>query len=308
MNQKTTGGHHARTGRFALCALAALSSLSLAACGGDSHHHRTETALSIDESTAPVAIDQTWSSLTTSPPLLAALIDATDPNYVVLNDCTDGGSQEQTLNDQNRVTSVFFDQCTQSYSFGSGPWFGQIIDGGLSFEYNENGDVSRIVAEQFSNELQLGDTNGRVDTADGVFELPEGTVSPLSYTANGTLTSFRNTAPSDPPNDIVLRFPGLSVIASATGDDDLLQVSGQLLIPGSDLPVELITEAPGIRVSPDSDCPIGGEITLEGAGSSYTSVLFNGADHITVTVNGVAQSERTCEQFLQWLAEPTANG
>ena len=47
-------------------------------------------------------------------------------------------------------------------------------------------------------------------------------------------------------------------------------------------------------------------MTLTADDGSAHSVLFNGADHITVTVNGVAQPEQDCATFLAGIGVRTS--
>lgn len=274
---------------------ACLSSLTalfaLAGCQEDSYHpEASPQPLALNEDSAPAALQEVWIGAYNLVPY--RLVDNTLQMRSTLNSSCETGAVLPERDEQNRVTSIVFDDCLISF----GP-IAELITGRLEYAYASGTGTVSISATNYADNVQFSAEDRQAVTFDGVIELPNGTTSPLSYTITGkgsyTITSANGGSAANGDFDLftVTSTPG-------AGSDYTSEITGGLGLPDGSGYMQVQTGPAGLSFDSSSTCPIYGDITLTAEDRSTIGVLFNGADHIVVTVNGVAQSEQDCTTFL----------
>ncbi len=288
----------AKAGRGAcLSGLAAL--LILTGCEEDSYHPESSPQpLALNEESAPDALLEVWIDAYNLVP--HRLVNNPLQMRSTPNSSCESGTASPERDGQNRVTSIVFDDCVISF----GP-ISEFIAGRLDYTYAAGTGTASITATDYVDDVQLSAEESQVVTFDGTIELPNGTSWPLSYTITGkgsyTITTADGTSKADGDFD---RF---SVVSTpGAGSDYTSALSGRLGLPGGDGYMRVQTDSPGLSFDDSSTCPVYGTVTLTADDGSAISVLFNGADHITVTVNGVAQPEQDCPGFLAGIGVQTS--
>tara|TARA_A100001391_G_scaffold72991_1_gene46865 strand:+ start:714 stop:1553 length:840 start_codon:yes stop_codon:yes gene_type:complete len=265
--------------------------VALTGCEEDSYHPDSEPqVLTLNEASAPDALLEVWINAYNLVPyrLVNNLIQMRSPT----NTCFSGGTASPQSDGQGRVTLIVFDACEED--FGS---IGERTDGQIEYTYAAGSAPISITATDYIDHLQLSPTNSQAVTFNGTIDLPNGTAWPLSYTITGngsyTITSADGSSAADGDFDqfTVTSTPG-------AGSDYTSDISGGLGLPDGGGDMQVQTGSAGLSFDSSSTCPIYGEIALTAEDRSTISVLFNGADHIVVTVNGVAQPEQDCTAFL----------
>ena len=290
----------ARAGRGAcLSSLAAL--LILTGCDEDSYHpESTPQPLALNEDSAPDALLEVWIDAYNLVPY--RLVSNPLQMRSTSNSSCESGTASPERDGQNRVTSIVFDDCLISF----GP-ISELVAGRLEYTYASDSGTASITATDYVDDVQLSAQDRQVVTFDGNIALPNGTASPLSYTITGkgsyTITTADGTSVADGD------FDQFSVVSTpGAGSDYTSELNGRLGLPGGGGYIGVQTDSPGLTFDPSSTCPIYGTVTLTADDGSAIGVLFNGADHITVTVNGVAQPEQDCATFLTGIGVQVSPG
>lgn len=269
------------------------ASVLLTACEDDNYRPDPEPGEpTVTETSAPVALEQSTESYFAAPKVIA--YGPLAINRDSSRDCDTSGNIQVETGSDNRVSSITYNDCYDFY--GEGFW--SLTSGVLEFEYDSSGTMIHITMDGFSEESILGDDQQRIDY-DGTLALPTGPASPPSYTATGHYKYFRD-FPSDQQN-VELSFQDFQVQSSVSGTDIIQIMNGGISLPGSDRYLTVDTGSDGLRRPSGSSCAVSGTLTLTAADGSYTSATFNGEDHIVVSVNGVAQPERTCDEYLAFI-------
>lgn len=286
MHHFSCTGPQARWHRHALCMLTALA---LSACGGDSSHRRGELALT--ETSAPTALLAATHSFFAAPKIITYM--PTLMQQVSEDQCSTG-NVTITPNDGSLITGIAYTQCLEDFGGIS-----TLTDGTLHFEYAGDDTLINVVADGFVEHSLFLDIEERRVAFDGELDFPAGPGSPASYTANGTYQFF-HTAP-DTDEDVMVRFRDFQVDSTESGSDLIQHLGGSLLLPDTGEAITLSTGAAGLTRPTHATCPTGGTLTVTASDGSHLGVLFSGEDHIVVTVNGVAQAERSCEDYLAFI-------
>lgn len=272
-----------------LCVAGLATLVALTGCEEDSYHPDNEPqVLTLNEASAPEALLEVWIDAYNLVPYRLV----SNPLQVRSTSGCTSGSVSPERDGQSRVTSLVFDDCAISYGAIS-----ESIAGQLEYSYASGTGTASITAIDYVNDLQLLAEERQVVTFDGNIALPNGTASPLSYTITGkgsySITTANGTSVADGD------FDQFSVVSTpGAGSDYTSALSGRLGLPGGGGYMQVQTGGAGLSFAPSSTCPIYGDITLTAEDRSTISVLFSGADHIVVTVNGVAQPEQDCTAFL----------
>ncbi|MFP1677992.1 hypothetical protein ACLD02_04800 [Alloalcanivorax sp. C16-2] len=248
----------------------------------------------MSEDSAPTALDQSTASYFAAPKIInygPALA-----NNAIPGPCFSSGDVQVETDAENRVSRITYNACSEDF----GPGFSSLTDGVVTFEYDAGGTLTGLIMDDFSEETVLGDDNQQV-RFDGTMEFPNGPSSPPSYTANGDYRFIRE-FPSDNQN-VAMSFKDFVVESSVSGTDIIQIMSGRLSLPDGDTYLTVDTGDTGLRRPSGSSCATAGTLTLTAEDGSYTSVTFNGEDHIVVSVNGVAQPERTCDEYLAFIED-----
>ncbi|KAF0805982.1 hypothetical protein A167_03325 [Alcanivorax sp. S71-1-4] len=287
MHHVSRTGPSARRHRHVLCFL--IPALTLAACGGDSSRRHSERQL--NETSAPLALRAVTHSLFASPKIITympALIQ-----QVSEEQCSTG-SVTITPEDSSPVTDIAYAECLEDFGGIS-----TLTDGTLHFGYSDDDTLIQVVAENFLEHSLFLDIEDRLVTFDGQLDFPAGPASPVSYTANGTY-HLVHTAP-DTDDDVLIRFQDFQMTSTLSGTD-LIQYPGGSLLLDNGAVITLTTGDNGLTRPEDAICPSSGTLTVTASDGSHLDVLFSGEDHIVVTVNGVAQPEQSCDEYLALIA------
>ena len=269
------------------------ASVLLSACKND--NYRPDPApeqATVTETSAPAALEQSTQSFFAAPKIInygPVLADqaATGP-------CFSGGDIVVETDGNQRPSRITYNACSEDF----GPGFSSLTDGVVTFEYDAQGTLVRLIMGGFSEETVLG-AEHQVVRFDGTMDFPDGPASPPSYTANGQYEFVRELTSDS--QTVAMGFKDFQVQSSVSGTDIIQIMNGGISLPGSDTYLTVDTGNDGLRRPSGSSCAISGTLTLTAADGSYTSATFNGEDHIVVSVNGVAQPERTCAEYLAFI-------
>ena len=277
----------------------ALIGVSLAACGGSGGGGTTATpnasasALDITDSNAAAVTNE----LMTTEQFLPALPSLLFSIATHTSSCPAGGSVSTTGSSSAPPQTFTFSQCKPfNSSLHTALYNGSLVfDFPSSAPYPITLTVSNLAfsdktysssgAPQTDNRLQI---NADLTASSG-----------YNVGMDGSFYLIRTNA-TNSSRDITLdwRFKNyqLNVDSSRKGPDN---VSGRQTLNDLGGYVDIGTDQ-GLTYGTSSTCPITGQITVNGAGSSYLQLTFNGGDSVTVTVNGNAASY-TCSEFTSWV-------
>lgn len=269
------------------------ASVLLTACEDDNYRPDPEPGEpTVTETSAPVALNQSTESYFAAPKIIN--YGPVLSNTASTGPCFSSGDVLVETDTDDRVSRITYNACSEDF----GPGFSSLTDGVVTFEYDPQGTLVRLVMEGFSEDTVLG-AEHQVVRFDGTMDFPEGPASPPSYTANGQYEFVRE-FPDDIQN-VAMGFQDFQVQSSLSGGDIIQIMNGGISLPGSDSYLTVDTGSDGLRRPSGSSCAVSGTLTLTAADGSYTSATFNGEDHIVVSVNGVAQPERTCDEYLAFI-------
>jgi len=278
------------------CAPAVLAaSLFLVACEEDSYQPNPEPTSgqsALNETSAPAALGQSTESYFAAPKIIN--YGPVLSNSAATGPCFSDGDIVVETDDNDRISQITYNACSEDF----GPGFSSLTTGVVTFEYDGMDTLVRLTMDDFSEDTVLGDDH-QIIRFDGVMDFPDGPVSPPSYTANGDY-QFIRAFPSDNQN-VEMGFEDFQVRSSVSGTDIIQIMNGHITLPGSNRYLTVDTGNDGLRRPSGSSCAIAGTLTLIATDGSHTSATFNGEDHIVVSVNGVAQSERTCDEYLAFI-------
>ena len=273
------------------------ASVLLTACEDDNYRPDPEPGEpTVSETSAPVALEQSTESYFAAPKIINYWPQLA--NQAFTGSChfgNDEGSGDMVVqtDSNDRIVSTTYNDCKLSY--GSNAYV--LTKGVVSYEYDDGGNLVQLSMDSFSEELLFGPDHQIVEF-DGTIDFPGPISSPPSYLANGHY-KFQALLSSD--KIVELSFQDFQVQSSVSGTDIIQIMNGGISLPGSDTYLIVDTGSDGLRRPSNSSCAISGTMTLTAADGSYTSATFNGEDHIVVSVNGVAQPERTCAEYLAFI-------
>ncbi|MBM7334685.1 MAG: hypothetical protein ABGX87_11695 [Alcanivorax sp.] len=273
------------------------ASVLLTACEEDNYRPDPEPGEpTVTETSAPVALNQSTESYFAAPKIINYWPQLADQAFTGSchfgNDEGSGDMLVQT-DSNDRAVSTAYNDCKLSY----GPGAYSLNTGVVNYGYDDAGNLVKLSMEEFSEELSFGNVHQIVEF-DGTIDFPGPISSPPSYLANGRY-KFQALLSSD--KIVELSFQDFQVQSSVSGTDIIQIMNGGISLPDSDRYLTVDTGSDGLRRPSGSSCAVSGTLTLTAADGSYTSATFNGEDHIVVSVNGVAQPERTCDEYLAFI-------